>query len=109
MQRKSTLKAVLSLDEAQDEGGGSMRGLSRQTSTASNISRKEIPGIPLDGVIKIFVRSVSSDYRCPWSKTDQQTCSGSGWAFAFDGVPSGRVILTNSHVVRDGVLVRVQR
>ena len=53
--------------------------------------------------IKIYTFSVAHSYMRPWTRCDGVSCTGSGFAI------EGRRILTNSHVVRDGQLLQVQR
>ena len=54
-------------------------------------------------VVKIFVRSVDTSYTSPWQKLEAETSTGSGFHIG------NKLILTNAHVVYNGVSVRVQR
>jgi S1-C subfamily serine protease len=57
----------------------------------------------MQAVVKIFVRSVDTSYTSPWQKLEAQTGTGSGFHIG------NKLILTNAHVVYNGVSVRVQR
>jgi S1-C subfamily serine protease len=57
----------------------------------------------MQAVVKIFVRSVDTSYTSPWQKMDAETSTGSGFHIG------SKLILTNAHVVYNGVSVRVQR
>ena len=57
----------------------------------------------MQAVVKLFVRSVDTSYTSPWQKMDAATGTGSGFSIG------NRLLLTNAHVVYNGVSVRVQR
>ena len=57
----------------------------------------------MTAVVKIFVRSVDTSYTSPWQKMEAATGTGSGFSIG------NNLILTNAHVVYNGVSVRVQR
>ena len=57
----------------------------------------------MQAVVKIFVRSVDTSYTSPWQKLEADTSTGSGFNIG------NKLILTNAHVVYNGVSVRVQR
>jgi S1-C subfamily serine protease len=59
--------------------------------------------LQMQAVVKIFVRSVDTSYTSPWQKMEAATGTGSGFSIG------NNLILTNAHVVYNGVSVRVQR
>lgn len=59
--------------------------------------------LQMQAVVKIFVRSVDTSYTSPWQKLEAETGTGSGFHIG------NKLILTNAHVVYNGVSVRVQR
>lgn len=63
----------------------------------------ERTALPLSSVVLVEVTAAAPSFVVPWRYRDQNMTTGSG--FAIDG----RRILTNAHVVRDAVRIRVQR
>ena len=84
--------------------------LTRSLSTDSNApsietiySRLQRQGA-LRGLVRIFVKSYSPSYQSPWLKGKQRTSMGSG--FVLEGLNNH--IITNAHVVRHAIGVRVR-
>ncbi|CAE8605237.1 unnamed protein product [Polarella glacialis] len=57
------------------------------------------------GVVKIFCRSVAANFLSPWQKKAQGGSTGSGLCIN----RAARHVLTNAHVVKNAVAVRVRR
>ena len=64
---------------------------------------RDFDTLPVRCLVRIFVTSAADDYVQPWNTERQRHSSATGF------VIFGRRIVTNAHVVKDSVTVRVRR
>ena len=87
-------------------GGSIRRTLSRQPSTASNMHREELgTGVPFGAVIHFTTYAVAQNFSRPWKVQEAQESTGTGFVLSV----TDRHILTNSHVVRNGTRLSLER
>jgi S1-C subfamily serine protease len=67
------------------------------------VTARDFDTLPVRCLVRIFVTSVADDYIQPWNTERQRHSSATGF------VIFGRRIVTNAHVVKDSVTVRVRR
>ena len=91
-------KAIFSSRERQARLAFANNNRTRRTPEPLNRSQ-----LPLGSVVVVECTSTSPSFISPWRYRDQQRTVGSGF------VIMGRRILTNAHVVRNAVRLRVQR
>ena len=70
---------------------------------ADDAPGSRVPPEAMKSTVKIYTKSIGTDYMRPWTKLEGESSTGSGCAIV------GQYVLTNFHVTRDHQLLQVQR